>query len=694
MSYTLKAPSQAPLAPSAPETSGGFTLKAPTVAEQPSVAGPTERQKELTSAGGRFERGFMNPFHGAAQALMHALPKDAVNRINELANRIGGEGTILGSLGIKGMKTEDMDRMLAEKEKEYQEAVKVADPGFDVAGLLGEAASPTNLMLAGGGGAAVVAKEGVKKTAAKLGLLGAAAGGLQPVTSGEAFAGEKTGQIATGAVTGAVLGPVLMKAADSLGTYVSGKLAKGAGGKAAGDITQEVQTALAKDGIDINQIPEGLRFEFMEDVKKSLREGTNLDPAALLRKADFKKLGIQPTLGQVTRDPTQFSRELNLRGVPGGEDIADRLALQQQQIQGKFQQGTRGAMEPYEAGAALIKDIEGKNFEMEQGVRKAYKAFKDSTGKEMEVSLQGLAQDFANINKEYPIPAIVQNRFKEFGLLGGKQTKLMNVDDAEQLIKTINNNYNPMNPAEKRGLDNLRQAVIRSIDESSETATDTLTAQLAKTARATAKERFNVIAENPAFKAAINKKAAPDDFVKKYVIGGKADDLERLTNLVSPETRNQMRVQFMRHLQNKAFGANVAGDASSRQASFNQELQNIGTKKLTAILGKEQAEEMMSLGRVMAFIQSRPAGSSVNESNTASAVASLLTKLGGPTRGMPIVGELVVKPLEAAKLRTKVKSALAAELPQGKTPLDPKVLRALSRLAGSATVISSIAASD
>lgn len=649
--------------------------------------------KDITSTSNRFKRGFMNAFHGAAQALQHALPEGAVNSVNEFADRVGGKGTVLGDyLGIKSMKQADLDKMLADESKEYEEAVKLNDPGLDVAGAAGEALAPHNLILGGAGGKASVAKEGLKKTAAKLGLIGGTVGALQPVTSGD-YAGEKTGQIALGTGAGAILGPAVAKAADSLSTFVGNRLARGK--LAIGDVESGVKQALQKDGVDLTQLPEAVRFELMEDVRKALKNGVQLDAQQLLRKYDFERFGIQPTQGQLTRDPTQYSRELNMKGINGvGEPLANRLSDQQAQIQDQFVRRTMGAKGKYEAGESLIKDIESKNFEMEEKVRGAYKKFKDATGKDISVSLQGLAQDFANVNREFPIPAVVQRRFQEYGLMGGKQTKHMSVDDAEQLIKTINNNYNPMNPAEKRGLDQLRSAVMRSIDESAEAADDTLTAQLGKDARAAARERFKTIEENPAFKAAINKKAAPDDFIKKYVIGGKADEIERLTKLVSPETRDQMRVQFLRHLQSKAFGANAAGDGATRQASFNAELQNIGRKKLVAILGEEGADDMMALGRVMSYIQQRPAGSTVNESGTAAAVMNVLGKIPVAGRALPFVKEFIAKPLEAAGQKKQVQNALTPQIASKKTPPDPRVMRALSRLAGSSTVLGALQASD
>ena len=155
-----------------------------------------------------------------------------------------------------------------------------------------------------------------------------------------------------------------------------------------------------------------------------------------------------------------------------------------------------------------------------------------------------------------------------------------------------------------------------------------------------------------------------------------------------------MRVQFLRHLQGRAFGANAAGDGATRQATFNAELQNIGRKKLVAILGESQADDMLALGRVMSYIQQRPAGSTVNESGTAAAVMNLLSKIPAAGRALPFVQEFVSKPLAAAGQRKQVQNALAPKVAGSKAEPDPRVMRALSRLVGSSTVLGAAAASD
>ena len=70
-------------------------------------------------------------------------------------------------------------------------------------------------------------------------------------------------------------------------------------------------------------------YQLRAQAEHALANNTTIDTAAALRKADFESLGQQPLLGQITRDPMQFARERNLRGIAGaGEPIAARLSGQ------------------------------------------------------------------------------------------------------------------------------------------------------------------------------------------------------------------------------------------------------------------------------------------------------------------------------------------------------------------------------
>ncbi|MDU9765496.1 hypothetical protein RGC28_08535, partial [Helicobacter pylori] len=71
-----------------------------------------------------------------------------------------------------------------------------------------------------------------------------------------------------------------------------------------------------------------------ETVKRAAQEYAGTDPRIAARIADFKQLETPYTLGQVTRDPMQFSSERNLRQVAGvGDPLLQRMTDQQRILQ-------------------------------------------------------------------------------------------------------------------------------------------------------------------------------------------------------------------------------------------------------------------------------------------------------------------------------------------------------------------------
>jgi hypothetical protein len=690
--------------------SGGMAVPAEWLGEATKPE-PTDREKLLASTPMRLAKGGKDPIDGAAQLVQRMLPDSVVNAVNAAADKIGGEGTFLGDvLGIKGMTKEQMTADIRNSNAEYEAARDATgQTGFDGARLLGNVASPVNVALGRVlPGVPVGAKTGkLVAQGTKAGAVGAA---TQPVMS-DNYAGEKALQIGAGAVAGGALTPVLTRAGESVARFVRDRLSNGAVSKTPEAIALEIKASLQRDDIDVSQIPRHVMDKLTQEVNQALSKGQELNAPALLRKMDFDRVGVKPMLGQLTRDPTQYTREMNLRGVQGvGEPIANRLSEQQAVIASKFRQGTAGAKDRYEAGDALLETLKAKNAEMEGGVRAAYQAFKDSTGKDLPVQISAMRKGYGETLKEFgeTIPSAVRRRFEEIisgpkpahshgakapaqnplqildangGVLSDLSAKpvprTLSIEDAERLIKTINRHYNPADRAQARALDELRghvqSAIYSAGDEASEAGA------LAKVARETAKKRFDAIDSAPALKAAIDD-AAPDDFVKKYIINGKVREINKLAELVGPEGQKTMQQQLLKHLQNKAFGANAAGDGAGQQASLNSELQSIGRNKLTALLGAEQADDLFALGRVMAYIQQQPAGSAVNNSNTGAMVASLLGKVGGKIKGAPYINDFVVRPIQSFQDRAAATNALTAKLPAQATELEPNTVNMLSRL--------------
>jgi hypothetical protein len=644
----------------------------------------TDRQKLLSSTPMRLAKGMKDPMDGAAQVMQRLFNPNIVEGINKAADTIGGEGTFLGDvLGIKSATPQQLTADIRESNTEYEAARKATgQEGFDAVRFAGNVVSPVN---AAGGRVVPAGRIGDAKKvlAAKGAIAGGAGAATQPVM-GDDFAAEKATQVGVGAVAGGVLAPLMTKAADSVAKFVRSNIGRGGLNKTPEGIALEIKASLQRDDIDVGQIPKGVMDKLTVEVQQAMKSGQEIDAPALLRKMDFDRVGVKPTLGQLTRDPTQFTREQNLRGVQGvGEPIANRLNEQASTISSRFRQATAGAKNPYEAGQELIGGLQKWDARSTADVRKAYEAFKQSTGKDLEVPLQGLAQDYAATLRDFgeAIPSAVRGQFEGLGLLSGKQTKLLSIDDAERLIKVINSHYDPAQKAQAKALDQLRGGLQNAILNVTDSGAGMEAAGLANMARDTARQRFSAIESTPALKAAINA-AEPDDFVKKFVINGKVRELNKMAELVGPEGQKTMQQQMLKYLESKAFGANAAGDGGGRQASFNQELNSIGRNKLAAILGEQQADDLFAVGRVMAYIQQQPAGSAVNNSNTGAMVASLLGKIGGTVKGAPYISDFVVKPLTAFQDRGAVQNALAAQLPKEAAQLDPQTVNALARLLG------------
>lgn len=684
---------------------------------QAAPTAPTGMQKLLSSAPMRFAKGMKDPIDGLAQLAQLSAEYSPVSMIskalggssvsdwaNSAANAIGGEGTFLGDVvGIKGANQEQLRKDIADANVEYEAARKATapntlsslvtgekDPGFDFARLAGSLLSPANILPAKAIPAAPVAST-MRQVAGRGMMAGAAGAATQPVT-GENFLADKAGQVAVGAAAGGVLTPVIAKAGESAARFVD----RWRNSRNAVNVTPErlrelMRAQLAADDIDPTTIPDQVFERLAGDVRTALASGKKLDPAAALRQADFDALNVPSLQGQITRNPAQWQREFNLAGVEGvGEPLQAVQAAQSRGIGNRFRQGSAGAMERFDAGDMLGNQLRQADEVAKANVRAAYKAFRDSTGKELEVPLQGLAQDYASTLRDYgaAIPGAVRGQFEELGLMGGKQLKTLNIDDAERLLKVINKHYNSPDAAVRGGLDELRASVQKAIVGAADTnAAGAQAAGLAADARALAAGRFETLGNTPALRAA-TANMEPDQFVQKFVLGGKVNEIERMQALLPPEGQQQIRAQTIAYLQQKAFGANAAGDGKAAQAAFNNELQKIGRPKLVALLGEDGANEMFRIGRVLAYIKQVPEGATPNTSGTGQMLTSMLGRTKG-LKGLPYVNDFLVQPLGRFADRSAVRQSLSG-VPTQPAELSPEAIKAISALFAPAGVAAGV----
>ena len=176
---------------------------------------------------------------------------------------------------------------------------------------------------------------------------------------------------------------------------------------------------------------------------------------------------------------------------------------------------------------------------------------------------------------------------------------------------------------------------------------------LADQARAAAKDRFQMLERDPAYKAAVNDKVAADDFVNKFVISGKKANIEQMVQQFGrgSDAHQVMAAGTINWLRGKA---GIVGEAEGNfsQAGYNKALQTL-EPRLLDLMEAEQANQLRTLGNVARYTQQQRTGSFVGTSSTATALlrAGVGKAVGAVEQAVPVVGPLVGAGREAMAKR-------------------------------------------
>lgn len=567
--------------------------------------------------------------------------------------------------GVRGFVGDDVNAGIKAKEAEYEAArARAGRSGFDAARLAGNVAAPSNVALA----SRIPAAAG---TLARVGT-GAAAGAVGAMATPEADAENYWRNTAlkgaTGGLAGAALAPVAGAVGDAIGR-IAGRFRgppaapppiPGPPGSHPADAY--IAQAANEAGQSINDIPQSLLERLRAQAQHALSQGQDLDTAAALRKADFEAIGQQPLLGQITRDPIQFARERNLRGIAGaGEPIAARLAGQTEGLNRTIGGFAQGADEAFAGGQKIARGLGSIDARARGVVDEAYNAARDSAGRYVDLDHVGFVKAANDALDEgmlgHYLPAQVRNMLNDVST--GKIP--LNVNTAVQMDSVLSAAQRGALPAERKSLGVVRDALNRS-SPANNIGSDALAAF--QGARKLAAERFKLHEAIPALKAAANGDVPADDFVRKFIINGDALELRGMANLLkehAPEAYQQARAQIGDELRRAGFGENIAGDKPFSQERFNAKLRQMGTARLQAFFTPEEIATMRTAGRVGAYMESPPAGSAVNYSNTGSAVVN-----AAQSAAPGIIGKALGAARWAAKAAgndAAVKRAMRADVP-------------------------------
>jgi len=359
--------------------------------------------------------------------------------------------------------------------------------------------------------------------------------------------------------------------------------------------------------------------ELKQELQKLKPEQVNAPVLERQLEADSLPIPIRLSEGQATRSPQLFSEEMNSRGK--NPELANRYNEQNRQlvenidaIKEKASPDVYGTNH-VENGQSLIdsyKDIDKARLEV---IGTKYQALRDAAGGDFPIDGVAFAENALNslkknLKTEFLPDSIMRqvNAFKRGEPMTFEQFEAMRTNLASEMRK-----------ADRAGDGNAEFALgkVREALEDLPLIGETKELKvLADDARSAAKQRFDLINQDKAYKAAINGKVQADDFIQKFVVNGKKNDIDMMVSHLGADSqaRQVMAAGIVNWLKSKA-GILPDGSGTFTQKGFNQALSNVDPKIL-AIVGPEVNSQLKALGKTARNIQERPAGAYVNESNT------------------------------------------------------------------------------
>jgi hypothetical protein len=419
----------------------------------------------------------------------------------------------------------------------------------------------------------------------------------------------------------------------------------------------------------INEALTRVTPELASELKKLDPKDVNIEVLNRHLDADTLPSPIKLSEGQATRSPQLFSDEMNNRGK--NKELSNRYNDQNKQlvenidlIKEKASPNVYGT-NVVENGQSLIDAYLDIDKARKANIDLKYKTLRDAAGGDFPIDSKKFYENaYANLNKELKAEFLPDSIKKQID--GFKDGKPMTFQQFEALRTNL---ATEMRKADRAGdgntefaLSTVRQSLedLPLINESKQLKL------LADEARNAAKERFDILGADKAYKAAVNGKVYADDFINKFVVNGKKADIDTMVAHLGKDSqaREVMAAGIVNWLKSKS-GISADGSGTFSQKGYNKALESIDPKILN-IVGAEVDQQLKQLGRTARNIQERPVGSYVNESNTLtgaiaekakSGIELGLNLAGGGQAGVPL-GTMLRSGVRNVKEAKKVRESL------------------------------------
>jgi hypothetical protein len=452
-------------------------------------------------------------------------------------------------------------------------------------------------------------------------------------------------------------GNPLMQGAASLAGGVAGGMVPGAvQGVANGartmfnrltpqEMDTQISAVLNRAGYDYSQVPERVRQSLRTELQTALQAGRELDPAAVARMADFRTIGATPTRGMVTRDPGQFTREMNLAktGANSSDEGMQGLARLQQANNQTFIRNLndtgagRGSLQA--AGEQVSGSVLGQQAALRGAETAAWNEARGSAGYRQPIEANVVSRINQALGDDAMMPFLnpTISRYMEAfqtgqqpftpqayrnlqSMLSNEMSKGGNEAAAAGLARRVLEQTDLRPITNPRGLD-LGNSLVTQGTANAMRAADAAPGQAidaVNRARSATRAAYAYEDSSPLVRSVLSDGASGDPMriAQRFVVGGTPNEAEMLAREVGPAGRGPIRDAIAAHLKEKALSGASDEVGAFSQAAYNKALQAIGERKLSLFFSPEEVAQLRALGRVASYAQAQPVGSAVNNSNS------------------------------------------------------------------------------
>lgn len=387
------------------------------------------------------------------------------------------------------------------------------------------------------------------------------------------------------------------------------------------DQAHKQSTGAAGAAVDLQKLSPDLRVAVEKAVQQT---GGAVNPEVLARQIQADSLPVKVRLseGQALADPRMISLEMNARGkhevYSKGFEAQNKALVENLRVMRDESGPDVFSTNPVEHADTLIGRYKAIDDAVNTEIAGKYQALRDAAGGEFPVDTKTLLTNVRGALKKdlatAKAPADVMAFLDEKAAAGG-----MTLEDFESLRTSLARIQRSAADGQER---HAAGVIRRQIEEMPLQPGAEQLKGLADEARSAARNRFQALEADPAYKAAVNDSVTPDAFVQKFVVNGARDNVSRLSAAMQddPAALQTLRVATIEHLR-KAAGIDNGYNGNFTQAGFNKALQGL-EPKLGFLLDPKTAETARNLGDVARYTQVQPKGSFVNNSNTFAAATA------------------------------------------------------------------------